>query len=55
MCSVVRTKDGRVVASPGDPDAEVNRGLNCIKGYFQNYVWERPFNAPYATYEKRSI
>ncbi|QIW15137.1 nitrate reductase catalytic subunit [Pasteurellaceae bacterium RH1A] len=34
-CSVlVGTKDGRVVASQGDPDAEVNRGLNCIKGYF---------------------
>ncbi|QLB21016.1 nitrate reductase catalytic subunit [Vespertiliibacter pulmonis] len=34
-CSVlVGTQDGRVVASQGDPDAEVNRGLNCIKGYF---------------------
>lgn len=34
-CSVlVGTKDGRVVATQGDPDAEVNRGLNCIKGYF---------------------
>lgn len=34
-CGVlVGTKDGRVVASQGDPEAEVNRGLNCIKGYF---------------------
>jgi CRP-like cAMP-binding protein len=34
-CSVlVGTKDGKVVASQGDPDAPVNRGLNCIKGYF---------------------
>ena len=34
-CSVlVGTKDGRVVATQGDPDAPVNRGLNCIKGYF---------------------
>ncbi|MEG9533141.1 nitrate reductase catalytic subunit NapA [Mannheimia indoligenes] len=34
-CSVlVGTKDGKVVATQGDPDAEVNRGLNCIKGYF---------------------
>lgn len=34
-CSVlVGTQDGRVVASQGDPDSEVNRGLNCIKGYF---------------------
>jgi nitrate reductase NapA len=30
----VGTKDGRVVATKGDPDAPVNRGLNCIKGYF---------------------
>ena len=34
-CSVlVGCKDGKVVASQGDPDAPVNRGLNCIKGYF---------------------
>ncbi|NBI12195.1 nitrate reductase catalytic subunit NapA [[Haemophilus] felis] len=34
-CSVlVGTQNGRIVASQGDPDAEVNRGLNCIKGYF---------------------
>lgn len=34
-CSVlVGVKDGQVVASQGDPDAPVNRGLNCIKGYF---------------------
>ncbi len=34
-CSVlVGVEDGRVVASQGDPDAPVNRGLNCIKGYF---------------------
>ncbi len=30
----VATKDGKVVAVKGDPDAPVNRGLNCIKGYF---------------------
>ena len=34
-CSVlVGTQDGRVVATQGDRDAPVNRGLNCIKGYF---------------------
>lgn len=34
-CSVlVGVRDGKVVASQGDPDAPVNRGLNCIKGYF---------------------
>ncbi|WP_456414463.1 nitrate reductase catalytic subunit NapA [Thiolapillus sp.] len=34
-CSVlIGTKDGKVVASQGDPDAPVNKGLNCIKGYF---------------------
>ena len=30
----VGTMNGRVVATKGDPDAPVNRGLNCIKGYF---------------------
>ncbi len=34
-CSVlVGTKDGHMVANQGDPDAPVNKGLNCIKGYF---------------------
>ncbi|MDX9995183.1 MAG: nitrate reductase catalytic subunit NapA [Rhodocyclaceae bacterium] len=34
-CSVlVGVKDGRIVATQGDPDAPVNRGLNCVKGYF---------------------
>ena len=31
---MVATKDGKIVASKGDPLAPVNRGLNCIKGYF---------------------
>ena len=34
-CSVlVGYKDGRVIGTQGDPDAPVNKGLNCIKGYF---------------------
>ena len=34
-CSIlVGTQNGRVVATQGDHDAPVNRGLNCIKGYF---------------------
>ncbi len=34
-CGVmIGTKNGRVVANKGDPQAPVNRGLNCIKGYF---------------------
>ncbi len=31
---MVATKNGRIVATKGDPLAPVNRGLNCIKGYF---------------------
>jgi nitrate reductase NapA len=31
---MMATKDGRVVAVKGDPESPVNRGLNCIKGYF---------------------
>ncbi|UCH75197.1 MAG: nitrate reductase catalytic subunit NapA [Rhodospirillales bacterium] len=38
-CSVlVGTKSGRMVATQGDPDAPVNRGLNCIKGYFLSKI-----------------
>ena len=38
-CSVmVATKDGRVVATHGDVLAEVNRGLNCVKGYFLSKI-----------------
>ena len=34
-CGVlIGAKDGRVVATQGDPDAPVNKGLLCIKGYF---------------------
>ncbi|USD38088.1 MULTISPECIES: nitrate reductase catalytic subunit NapA [Ferrimonas] len=34
-CSVmVGTKNGRVVASQGDQESPVNKGLTCIKGYF---------------------
>jgi len=31
---MVATKGGKIVAVKGDPAAPVNRGLNCIKGYF---------------------
>src|SRR5262245_62880277 len=38
-CGVlVATKDGRVVATHGDAKAEVNRGLNCVKGYFLSKI-----------------
>ena len=31
-------KDGRVVATHGDMLSEVNRGLNCVKGYFLSKI-----------------
>ena len=31
---MIATRKGRVVAVKGDPESPVNRGLNCIKGYF---------------------
>ncbi|MBN9421243.1 MAG: nitrate reductase catalytic subunit [Candidatus Accumulibacter sp. 66-26] len=38
-CGVlVGTQNGRVVATQGDPDAPVNMGLNCIKGYFLSKI-----------------
>ncbi|HEX6143607.1 MAG TPA: nitrate reductase catalytic subunit NapA [Geminicoccaceae bacterium] len=38
-CSVmVATKSGRVVATHGDIKSPVNRGLNCVKGYFLSKI-----------------
>jgi nitrate reductase (cytochrome) len=38
-CGVmVGTRDGYVVATHGDTQAEVNRGLNCVKGYFLSKI-----------------
>ncbi|MEY4564876.1 MAG: hypothetical protein RLZZ618_4153 [Pseudomonadota bacterium] len=38
-CGVmVAVKDNQVVATHGDPQAEVNRGLNCVKGYFLSKI-----------------
>lgn len=38
-CSVnVAVKDGSVVATHGDIKSEVNRGLNCVKGYFLSKI-----------------
>jgi len=31
---MIATAEDRIVAVKGDPLAPVNRGLNCIKGYF---------------------
>ena len=38
-CGVqVAVRDGKVVATHGDMDAEVNRGVNCVKGYFLSKI-----------------
>jgi nitrate reductase NapA len=38
-CSVLAgVQNGRLVATQGDPDSPVNRGLNCIKGYFLSKI-----------------
>jgi periplasmic nitrate reductase, large subunit len=38
-CGVmVGVREGRVVATHGDMQAEVNRGLNCVKGYFLSKI-----------------
>ncbi|NWL80383.1 periplasmic nitrate reductase subunit alpha [Pseudomonas taiwanensis] len=38
-CGVmVATRDGKVVATHGDIKAEVNRGINCVKGYFLSKI-----------------
>ena len=35
---MVATKENRVVATHGDIKSEVNRGLNCVKGYFLSKI-----------------
>ncbi|MDL2059426.1 nitrate reductase catalytic subunit NapA [Mesosutterella sp. AGMB02718] len=35
---LVGTKNGRIVATKGDPDCEVNRGLTCLKGYYNSEI-----------------
>ena len=35
---MVAVKNGKVVATHGDMQAEVNRGLNCVKGYFLSKI-----------------
>lgn len=38
-CSVnVATRDNKVVATHGDISCEVNKGLNCVKGYFLSKI-----------------
>ena len=38
-CSVnVATKAGKVVATHGDINSPVNKGLNCVKGYFLSKI-----------------
>ncbi len=38
-CGVmVGVKQGKIVATHGDMQAEVNRGLNCVKGYFLSKI-----------------
>jgi nitrate reductase NapA len=38
-CGVmVAVRDNQVVATHGDIQAEVNRGLNCVKGYFLSKI-----------------
>jgi nitrate reductase NapA len=39
---MIATKDGRIVAVKGDPQSPVNRGLNCIKGYFNAKIQYGP-------------
>ncbi|HMO30705.1 periplasmic nitrate reductase subunit alpha [Enterovirga sp.] len=38
-CGVmVGVKEGKVIATHGDMKAEVNRGMNCVKGYFLSKI-----------------
>jgi len=35
---MVGTKDNRIVATQADEKSEVNKGINCIKGYFLSKI-----------------
>ena len=35
---MIATQNGKIVATKGDPNAPVNRGLNCVKGYFNSKI-----------------
>src|SRR5262245_61506448 len=38
-CGVtVGVRDGRVIATEADGRSEVNRGVNCVKGYFLSKI-----------------
>jgi nitrate reductase NapA len=38
-CGVtVGVKNNRIVATQADPQSEVNRGINCVKGYYLNKI-----------------
>jgi len=38
-CGVlIGVQNGRIIATQGDPEAPVNKGLNCIKGYFLSKI-----------------
>src|SRR3954465_2588467 len=54
-CSVmVATKDNRVVATHGDIKSEVNRGLNCVKGYFLSKIMYARDRLPQPMLRKRA-
>ena len=57
-CSVlVGVKNGRMVASQGDPDAPVNKGLNCHQGLFpaQDHVRLRSPDNTAAAYDRWQV
>ena len=35
---LIGTKNGRIVATKGDPDCQVNKGLTCMKGYYNSEI-----------------
>jgi nitrate reductase NapA len=54
---MVATKGGKIVATKGDPDAPVNRGLNCVKGYFNGKILygAGPSDPAAAAHDRRQV
>src|SRR5437763_13708980 len=51
---VVATRDNRVVATRGDVEHEVNRGLNCVEGYVLPAIMCRQVRAATPLLRKRT-
>ena len=51
---MVATSGGRIVSVKGDPESPVNRGLNCIKGYYNAKIMYGTIDSPSPSLRKKN-